>query len=82
MPSKYTKIIMCPNCGAKLKAVVTNGVWPMRMTETGECPKCGSEYIQRLRRVTGYLTNDYKTSFNLGKQDEVEHRVRHLGKVD
>ena len=46
------------------------------------CPKCGSHYIQRLRRVTGYLTNDYKTSFNLGKQDEVEHRVKHLGIIE
>ncbi len=41
------------------------------------CPKCGSSKIQRLRRVTGYLTNDYKTAFNLGKQDEVEHRIKH-----
>ena len=45
----------------------------------GKCPKCGSENIQRLRRVTGYLTGDYKTAFNLGKQDEVEHRVKHNG---
>ena len=45
----------------------------------GDCPKCGGSNIQRLRRVTGYLTGDYKTAFNLGKQDEVEHRVRHNG---
>lgn len=43
------------------------------------CPKCNSDKIQRLRRVTGYLTGDYKTAFNLGKQDEVEHRVKHNG---
>jgi ribonucleoside-triphosphate reductase len=43
----------------------------------GNCPKCGGSNIQRLRRVTGYLTGDYKTAFNLGKQDEVEHRVKH-----
>lgn len=43
------------------------------------CPKCGSNNIQRLRRVTGYLTGDYKTAFNAGKQDEVEHRVKHNG---
>lgn len=42
-----------------------------------KCPKCGSPNIKRLRRVTGYLTNDFKTSFNKGKQDEVEHRVKH-----
>ena len=33
----------------------------------GKCPKCGSENIQRLRRVTGYLTGNYKTAFNKGK---------------
>jgi ribonucleoside-triphosphate reductase len=42
-----------------------------------KCPQCGGENIQRLRRVTGYLTGDYKTAFNKGKQDEVEHRVKH-----
>lgn len=47
-----------------------------------DCPKCGSHNIQRLRRVTGYLTNDYKTAFNLGKQAEVEARVKHNGRVD
>lgn len=41
-----------------------------------ECPECGSQNIQQLRRVTGYLTTDYR-NFNLGKQDEVEHRVKH-----
>ena len=41
------------------------------------CPQCGSEDIKRLRRVTGYLTNDYKTAFNKGKQQEVEMRVKH-----
>ena len=45
------------------------------------CPKCGADTakIQRLRRATGYLTGDYKTAFNLGKQDEVEHRIKHNG---
>ena len=41
------------------------------------CPVCGSENIQQLRRVTGYLTGNYKTAFNLGKQAEVEARVKH-----
>lgn len=41
-----------------------------------ECPECGSENIQQLRRVTGYLTTDYR-NFNPGKQSEVEHRVKH-----
>ena len=43
------------------------------------CPKCGSDDIQRLRRVTGYLTGDYTSAFNYGKQKEVEMRVRHNG---
>ena len=41
------------------------------------CPECGSEDIQQLRRVTGYLTGNYTTAFNYGKQDEVRHRVKH-----
>lgn len=48
------------------------------MDEIGdECPACGSNDIRRLRRVTGYLTGDYKTAFNKGKQQEVEMRVKH-----
>lgn len=50
---------------------------------TGEmnnaCPECGSTNIQQLRRVTGYLTGNYKTAFNEGKIDEVEDRVKHTG---
>lgn len=41
------------------------------------CPMCGSHNIQRLRRVTGYLTGNYTTAFNLGKQQETEMRVKH-----
>ena len=52
---------------------------------TGEindrCPMCGSHNVQHLRRVTGYLTGDYKTAFNLGKQDEVHNRVKHVGEM-
>lgn len=42
-----------------------------------ECPMCGGNDIQRLRRVTGYLTGNYTTAFNKGKQQEVEMRVKH-----
>ena len=44
-----------------------------------ECPMCHADelYIQRLRRVTGYLTGNYTTAFNKGKQQEVEMRVKH-----
>lgn len=56
---------MCLNCGYT--------------DEIGnECPMCGSTNIQRLRRVTGYLTGNYTTAFNLGKQQEVEMRVKHI----
>ena len=50
---------------------------------TGEfndsCPTCGSTNIQQLRRVTGYLTGNYKTAFNSGKIAETEDRVKHTG---
>ena len=41
------------------------------------CPECGGTEIQQLRRVTGYLTGNYKTAFNKGKQQETEMRVKH-----
>ena len=48
---------------------------------TGEfndkCPECGSNHIQQLRRVTGYLTGNFKTAFNPGKVKETEDRFRH-----
>lgn len=43
-----------------------------------ECPMCGGTDIQRLRRVTGYLTGNYTTAFNKGKQQEVKLRVKHI----
>ena len=43
------------------------------------CPMCGSTKIQQLRRVTGYLTGNYTTAFNLGKQQETRMRVHHDG---
>ena len=42
------------------------------------CPICGSNKIDRLRRVTGYLTGDYLTAFNYGKQKETEDRIKHI----
>lgn len=55
---------MCTNCG------YTDDI-------ADECPVCGCKEIRRLRRVTGYLTGDYKSAFNKGKQQEVEMRVSH-----
>lgn len=55
---------MCTDCG-----------WQGDIPDD-ECPKCGSKNIQRLRRVTGYLSTDYH-NFNEGKIAEVEDRVKH-----
>lgn len=55
---------MCTNCG------YTDDI-------ADECPMCGCKEIRRLRRVTGYLTGDYKSAFNKGKQQEVEMRISH-----
>ena len=46
------------------------------------CPECGSKNIQQLRRVTGYLTGNYKTAFNWGKQKETEARVKHANVME
>ena len=40
------------------------------------CPECGSDNILQLRRVTGYLTADYRR-FNKGKYAETNDRVKH-----
>ncbi len=40
------------------------------------CPICHSEEIEQLRRVTGYLTTDYR-NFNKAKQAEVKERFKH-----
>lgn len=58
---------MCSNCG-----------YTDEINE--ECPECGHEDIRRLRRVTGYLTGNYTTAFNKGKQQEVEMRYKHSKK--
>ena len=44
---------MCMNCG------YTDDI-------ADKCPMCGCDKIRRLRRVTGYLTGDYKSAFNKG----------------
>jgi ribonucleoside-triphosphate reductase len=46
-----------------------------------KCPKCGSENIERLRRVTGYLTGDYHSAFNAGKVVEADQRVNHVNET-
>ena len=46
-----------------------------------DCPICGSSDIERLRRVTGYITKDYHR-FNKGKIAETESRVKHAGRLE
>ena len=58
---------MCMDCGYQAEI------------NDDECPVCKSKNIQRLRRVTGYLTGDFKTAFNKGKVCETEDRVKHTG---
>ena len=60
-----TKLDMCEDCGYQDEI-------------NDKCPECGSTNIQHLRRVTGYLTGNYKTAFNYGKQCETEQRVEHI----
>lgn len=45
------------------------------------CFCCGGHNVQHLRRVTGYISGDYKTSFNEGKQQETEMRFKHSRKM-
>lgn len=47
----------------------------------GVCPECGSDNVVSLRRVTGYLTADYRR-FNPGKIAEVNDRVKHTAYTD
>jgi ribonucleoside-triphosphate reductase len=46
-----------------------------------KCPVCGSENIQQLRRVSGYLTTDYR-NFNQGKIAETLDREKHSKYTD
>lgn len=57
----------CMNCGYSGEINVDN------------CPACHHDNIERLRRVTGYITTDY-SKFNKGKIAEVEDRVKHSTK--
>ena len=61
----------CSDCGY-------NG----KLTEDGKCPKCGSSNTKMMGRVTGYITGDYRSSFNLGKQMEFKDRVKHNQYID
>lgn len=49
--------------------------------EGNACPECGSMNISFLRRITGYISGDYRKSFNLGKQQETQMRYKHSKKL-
>ena len=68
--AKIRSKFVCHYCGYE------TGKW------LGKCPECGSENIQQLRRVTGYLTGNYSTAFNKGKQQEVKMRYKHSNKLE
>lgn len=46
-------------------------------SENRICRKCGSTFINWLRRITGYLNGNYEVSFNDGKKQEVGFRKKH-----
>lgn len=41
-----------------------------------ECPCCGSDKVRRLRRVSGYLSQE--SSFTAGKKKELSERICHM----
>ena len=59
-------INQCHECGER--------IWDTSLTE---CPKCGSKQIDKLGRVTGYLSTTYE-NFNKGKQVEFKNRIKHI----
>lgn len=60
----------CPNCGAKEFEIETD-------PEGNVLKRILTGFIERLRRVTGYLTGSFLQYFNEGKQKEVEDRYKH-----
>ena len=60
----------CPNCGAKEFEIETD-------PEGNVLKRILTGFIERLRRVTGYLTGSFLQYFNEGKQKEVKDRYKH-----
>ena len=40
------------------------------------CTECGSDYVQKVARITGYLVGDTKR-WNSAKQAELKDRLKH-----
>lgn len=51
MASSYIKEVICPKCLTKVIAKVTNGFYPLRTTETANCPVCWEELFHK--NITG-----------------------------
>lgn len=61
---------VCPNCGAK-------EFEEEKDAQGNVISRVLSGMIERLRRVTGYLTGSFLQYFNAGKQQEVKDRYKH-----
>ena len=72
------KNVICLMCGINVPSDACNSCGYQGLID-GNCPKCGSSDIQRLRRITGYLSTTYE-HFNTGKKQETEMRVKHNGR--
>lgn len=57
-----------------------NGCHYTGVIDEDYCPSCGDKSIKRIRRITGYLSEENR--FNDGKLDELNSRVSHDGKVE
>lgn len=60
------KISHCHDCHER--------IWDSELTQ---CPKCGSDKLDQLGRVTGYLSTTVE-HFNNGKKKEFHDRVKHI----
>ncbi|BES53219.1 anaerobic ribonucleoside-triphosphate reductase [Aeromonas phage phiWae14] len=68
-----TPVDVCFECGFNGEFTATSKGY--------ECPKCGNHDDRKMnviRRVCGYLGNPGSRAFNVGKQDEVQKRVKHM----
>ncbi|ADM80010.1 NrdD anaerobic NTP reductase large subunit [Aeromonas phage phiAS5] len=68
-----TPVDVCFECGFNGEFTATSKGY--------ECPKCGNHDDRKMnviRRVCGYLGNPGSRAFNVGKQDEVQRRVKHM----
>ena len=61
---------VCPNCGAK-------EFEEEKDAQGNVISRVLTGFIERLRRVTGYLTGSFLQYFNTGKQQEVKDRYKH-----